>query len=163
MSEELVSLGEALFHYHLQRVVIVRGIAAQIVDLLCPSEFLEERFSLVRGETSESHDGCLIGIVGHSITSEHMGTFIPYIAGCQRERRGDLMLYGDVPSVQRGQPDLVRKGESANLVGKPELSGRWDRDERGSERPFERLKTLSVFEGGLSCCVTSTGRFCVAV
>src|SRR4029077_10226628 len=52
MSEKLVSLGEALFRYHLERVVRVGGIAAIVVDLLCPTEFLEEWFSLIRIEAS---------------------------------------------------------------------------------------------------------------
>src|ERR1700682_2871245 len=33
----------------------------------------------------------------------------------------------------------------------------------GAVGPCERVNTLAVFKRGLSCCATSTGRFCVAV
>jgi hypothetical protein len=59
----------------------------------------------------------LIGIVDRPITRKHMGAFIGHIADCQRERRADLMLYGDVPSIHCGQTDLARKSKGGNLVG----------------------------------------------
>jgi hypothetical protein len=61
--EKLVSPGEALVRHHLQRGVTVGSIITEILKWLRPSEFLEERFSLVRIEASESNDGGLVAII----------------------------------------------------------------------------------------------------
>src|SRR5580765_67912 len=140
MSQELESLGKALFHCRLQGVVIVGGVAAKIVDLLCPAEFLKEWFSLISRQSTEPDDADLIGIIVGDIACEHVSTLIGYIADLQRKRRRDRLLQGDIPSVERGQPHFGWQHVGTHLVGKAELSRRRNRRESGRWRSLRKVE-----------------------
>src|SRR5437763_14324266 len=63
MGQELEPLRESFVHFYLERLVIIARVAGKITKVLAPTELLEIRLALIRGERAEACQRRLIGIV----------------------------------------------------------------------------------------------------
>ena len=84
---DVEAAGEALVELHLQRVVVVAGVAAVVAQVLRPAELLEERLALIGGQRAEAVDVGLIGIVVAAGAGEDVSALGADVADLKRRRR----------------------------------------------------------------------------
>src|SRR3954454_15790688 len=76
MRKELKSLREALFHFDLQRVVIIAGVTAKVAYALRPAELPEVSLALISGKRTEADQSGLIRIIVATGSSKHVRSFV---------------------------------------------------------------------------------------
>ena len=129
---------KALVEPHLERVVVIRSIAAVVTQVLRPTEFLEERLPLIRGQRAEAIDVGLVGVIIAANAGEDARAFGADIGRFHRHAAAQLALDGKVPRVDRGEANRIgdHKGrhpirQQAIAIGTQRLVGQ---NLRGVER-----------------------------
>src|SRR5215813_9049832 len=120
MRQDRIAFRKSLGQFELRRIVAVVGAVAEEVNLLRPSEFVEERTSLVARNGSEALDGRLIKVELRPVAREDVRAFVAYVSRFDSDRGGQLVLRGEVVSVHSRQPLFVGDRAGEDAVGQKE-------------------------------------------